>query len=427
MEKIVITPGTLLKKEFLSVPTSKSHSIRAVLLAGLAQGCSTISHLLKSPDVEAAKIFIQSLGAQIKSDKKGILEIEGVGGKPRFSSLEKETIDCGNSGLLLRLATAIASAFLKPFVFTGDYSLKNLRTSSALIHGLKQLGVKINCLEKENFAPWQVQGTALPQKIIIDGKDSQPVSALLFLAALLPKHMEIQILQPQEKPWVDLTLFWLEKLKVPFQREGYSKIVVHGKNVWPAFIYQVPKDFSSLSFPVVSALLLRQSIFINDIDWQDPQGDKQLFYTLKKMGADLEILPQGLKTGPNSCFKGSRIDMDGMVDALPVLAVLGCFCAGETVLYNAKSCRHKESNRIQTIVQELKKMGAHISSLEDGVKIKESRLQGCNILSSHQDHRIAMSLYVAALTAKIPSRLAGIDCIKKTYPGFLDEYCADRL
>ena len=152
-----------------------------------------------------------------------------------------------------------------------------------------------------------------------------------------------------------------------------------------------------------------------------PIGDRKLIYTLQKMGANIKILKNSIKVKKNSKLKSSKIDVNDFIDALPILAVLGCFMEEGLYLYNCAIARKKESDRPYAITKELQKLNANITEKKDSLLIKKSNLKGA-LVSSHNDHRIAMSLVVAALNAKGPSYITNINCIEKSYPKFLEDF-----
>ncbi len=140
------------------------------------------------------------------------------------------------------------------------------------------------------------------------------------------------------------------------------------------------------------------------------------------MGARFESHGSRLLVKKGNGLKGMRIDVNGCIDALPILAVVGCFASGRTEIVNGAIARHKESDRIARIAQELKKMDAHIEERPDGLVIHASHLRGSKELTAHRDHRLAMALSVAALAAEGESQIDGIECVTKSYPPFFDDF-----
>jgi 3-phosphoshikimate 1-carboxyvinyltransferase len=188
----------------------------------------------------------------------------------------------------------------------------------------------------------------------------------------------------------------------------------------------VPGDFSSAAFPIAAALITNSTLTIGNIDFRDCQGDKELISVFQQMGASITIDVDNSTLQVKNHFsplKGILIDINSMIDALPILAVVACFAESETVIRNAAIARHKECNRLSSIAIELHKMGASISETEDGLIIRPSRLVGTTVFS-HNDHRIAMALTCAALGATGQTTILDVHCISKTFPSFLHDFTA---
>lgn len=402
----------------ISLPPSKSHTIRAILLAAFAKGTSLLHNLLDSPDAACAIQAARQFGAKVISTSTG-LAIQGVAGYPRTPS---NVIDAGNSGQVLRFAGALAALSEGYAVITGDDSIRSNRPIQPLLDGLKGLKAWAVSTQENGYAPFIVKGPLQAGRICLDGKDSQPVSALLMAAVFTEGETEIHVQQAGEKPWLALTLSWLDRLDVSYTHCNLEHFIIQGKRARAAFEIRIPGDLSTLAFPLAAALVTNSEILIQHADLQDIQGDKALIYRLQHMGASLEIdsLRSYLKVLTNGKLKGEIIDVNDFIDAVPILAVLGCFAEGETQLVNASIARHKECNRLACITNELKKMGASIEEMEDGLKVRQSRLKGACV-NSHGDHRLAMSLIVAGLGAEGETEVQGIECISKSYPAFLKD------
>lgn len=398
----------------LSPPPSKSHSHRAILFASLAKGKSQIKNILDSSDTEAMVRSCRTLGAYIEKKENG-LEIEGT--KIVFA---ENVIDAGNSGIVLRFCSAIGALATLPIVITGDASIRHQRPMQALLSGLTQLGVRAESMRGDGFAPIIIKGPLKSGKVVLDGLDSQPVSALLIACSLVEGTTEIVVKNPGEKPWVEMTLHWLKKVGVSIEHQDYAHFVVKGRKRWQGFSYHVPCDFSSASYAMAAALVTGSEIEVQHLDLEDVQGDKEVIALFRQMGADICEEKGGLKV-KGGALQGISCDLNGCIDAVPLMAVVGCFAKGKTVLYNVANARNKESNRLRSIVCELKKMGAKIEELEDGLCVETSSLKGCTV-QTYGDQRMALSLAVAAMGAKGRTHLMQAGCHEKTYPGFVVDF-----
>lgn len=395
------------------LPPSKSHTLRAILFASLAQGTSTITNQLASPDTEAMSKACAVLGATISGNT-----VQGRGVNRRLRAAH---VDAQNSGIVLRFVAAAAALSDQPLYITGDESIQKRRVVQPLIDGLQQLGGYAVSCKNNGFAPLSVCGPIRPGTVLIDGSDSQPVSALLIASALLEGQTSIQVTNLGERPWLMLTLDWLQKMAVPVAIDG-NRFVITGMPHFSSFSYAVPGDLSTLSFLLVAALITESDLTIENVDLSDIQGDKVIVQILQRFGAVFEIDSEA-KTlrvqGPQELV-GCDVDVNDCIDALPILAVLACFARNKSRLYNGAIARYKESDRIHAIADGLSKMGASVTEQADGLSIEQSILTGAEG-SSFNDHRIALSLAVAAMGSGSETVVQDIECVRKSYPGFLQD------
>ena len=397
------------------IPPSKSHTLRAILFGALGVGKSTIYNYLASPDTTAMIQACTSLGASI-TDHKDYLEIQGISGN--IVTVDN-IIDANNSGIILRFLTAIAALGSKHIVITGDQSIRENRPMKPLINALMQLGANVVSTKEDDFAPLIIKGPIKPGKVQITGEDSQFVSALLIALALADGPSELEVKKPGELPWVGVTLGWFDRLGIFYKNIDYKTYHLQGKTKYPGFTYTVPTDFSSASFVLAAALITKSEITIENIDMTDSQGDKNLIYLLQKMHAHIKIDNTQLHVNKTESLQGLKIDINNMIDAIPILAVIACFANSPTHIYNGKIARTKECDRISCITKELRKMGAKIDELEDGLIIYPSKLIGCDV-RSHNDHRMAMALAVAGFACDGMSTIDNTTCIEKTFPNFAE-------
>jgi len=419
MKNYFVKKSTL--KGEIVCPSSKSQTMRAILFASLAKGKSKIKNFLKTDDTLAFIDGCQKFGSKI-TIKKNNLEIFGTNKKIKLK--KNEILDVKNSGIALRFLTSIYALGDKKILITGDESICSMRSMLPLIEALNELGAQIKSKEKIGFAPMDILGPFKARKIKIDAKDSQHISSLLIASSLLKDPMTIEAINPKEKPWVSLTLNWLDKFDIKYKNENFEKYVVYPAKKIDAFEYVVPTDFSTILFIIVAALITKSEITIKDVFFDDNQKDQKTIEIFQKFGANIEIdkINKVIKV-KKSLLKGSfSIDVDNFIDSVPILAVLGCFNDGKIILKNAENAKIKESNRLLTIVSELKKMDAKINQTKDGLVVETSILKPA-ILNSHKDHRIALSLLIAGLALEgKPTTLEDVNCISKTYPSFKKDF-----
>ena len=399
----------------LTVPPSKSHTLRAILFATLAKGQSVIHNYLHSPDTDAMIKACRQLGAHITAfDER--LEIKGDLRPP------EDVIDAGNSGQVLRFVGAILALFPGYGVVTGDHSIRHSRPVLPLLEGLTQLGAFAVSLRGDGHAPIIIKGPLKGGSALVNGEDSQPISGLLIASAFGLGKTELFVENPGEKAWIRLTLDWFDRLGIAYQNDHFERYLIYGGSVIQGFEFTVPSDLSSASYSIGAAIITNSELTLRGIDLSDIQGDKEVIFLLQRMGANIAIDSEKktITVLKGHKLKGASIDVNEFIDALPLLAVIGCFAEGVTTLVGGKIARKKESDRISCIVSELKKMGAHIDEQEDGLTVERSDLKGA-LLQSHADHRMAMSLAVASLGAKGASMIEGSECVAKSYRGFFEQ------
>jgi 3-phosphoshikimate 1-carboxyvinyltransferase len=419
MSQFLIRPSSL--HGTVEIPPSKSHTLRAILFAAMANGDSVIRHFLHSPDATAMINAMRSFGAQFELAENE-MRVRGLNGK--LTSAEN-VIDSGNSGQVLRFVGALAGLCPAYTIITGDHSIRHNRPVRPLLDALTQLGCMAVSSRLDGYAPIIIKGPMQPGHAKLPGEDSQPVSGMMIAASFLPGKTTLEVTNPGEKPWIDLTLFWLKKLGIEVTHENYVKYILAGHARIDGFSLSIPGDFSSAAFPIAAALITNSELTLTNIDMHDCQGDKKVIEVLIQMGAKIDIddAKKTLVVRKNSKLKGQRIDVNDFIDATPILSVIGCFAEGKTEIEGASIARKKESDRLHAMATELGKMGASIQEKPDGLIISHSPLKGAH-LSSWHDHRIAMSVSIAALAAKGESKIEGVECIAKTYPTFAHDFRA---
>ena len=394
------------------IPASKSHTIRAVSIAAMAQGVSVLRNPLLSADALSSIAGAREMGAEIETGKDWT--IRGVGGKPVTSC---RLIDVGNSGTTLRIQTALCALADHPVKLDGDKSIRT-RPMTPLLSALEKLGVKV--LESsEGKCPFVIQGPIRGGKTIVNGISSQFLTALLIACPLAEGDTEIIVENLHEKPYVEITLDWLRKMNIQFEQKGLDWFFIKGGQQYKAFERAVPADFSSATFSACAAAITGSEVLIRGLDFADHQGDKALFSYLEKMGVSLKRTQKGIFVKGGK-LHGIDIDMNDTPDALPSLAVTGCFASGTTRLLNVAQARLKECDRITASVTELSKMGARIEELKDGMVIHHSKLKGTHV-HGYDDHRMVMALVVAGLAAEGETIVDTAEAVKVTYPTFVED------
>ncbi len=396
----------------VKIPGSKSHTIRAVYLASLADGVSEISDWLDSLDTQSSIGICNALGAIIeKKDNK--LIITGVSGKPKFA---ENLIDVGNSGTSLRIGISVAALGEKQVSFTGDSQIQR-RPLKPLLRALHNMGVNIHCEKHNDMVPLSVKGPMKGGSVSIDAVSSQFLTSLLIACPLCDSDTTIDVTNLNEKPYVELTLWWLDKMGIKYTSNSeLTHFSIKGRQKYRHFNQPIPADFSSATFFLVLAAISGKEFFLENLDMSDTQGDKDVVKHLEAMGAKIKIEKNGVRIKGDKLV-GRKIDMNAIPDALPAMAVAGCFAEGVTVLHNVPQARLKETDRISVMFTELKKMGADIEELSDALIIKGSKLNSAN-LNGHNDHRIIMALTIAGLNVDGLTTIDTAEAVNITFPDF---------
>ncbi len=423
MKNFFVKKSTM-KGEIL-VPPSKSQTMRSILFASISKGRSKIRNFLKTEDTLAFIEGCKKFKAKIEI-KKNSLEIFGTNRKILLKN--KDKLDVKNSGIALRFFTAIYALSDRKIMISGDKSIKTNRSVKPLIDVLSTLNVDVKSINDTGFAPLQIKGPMICKDIKINGEDSQYISSMLIAFSLLNKKIKIEVTNPKEKPWVNLTLHWLNKMGVKIKNQEFKKFIIsppsrYDKKAFQGFEYTVPTDFSTILFPIAAALITKSSITLKNVVFDDFQKDQETIEIFKKLKANIFIDREKkiIKVEQSSLQGNLEIDVDRFIDSIPILAVIGCYNKGKIIIKNGLNARKKESDRISTITCELKKMQAKIKQTQDGLVVETSKLAAAS-LNSHKDHRIAMALSVAALGVEKPSLIEDVNCINKTYPTFKKDF-----
>ena len=403
----------------VEIPGSKSHTIRAIFIASLASGTSTIKMPLISADTIAALRAASILGAWIKRGDDTVWRISGTGGHLLQPA---GVIDMENSGTGLRLFTAMAALGGFKVRFDGDSSLRT-RKMGPLLEALAQMGATVESTGGQ--CPLAVTGPINGRDVLVDGKTSQYLSALLMVAPLLKNSSTIHVSKLNERPYVLMTVDWLKRQEIEVRfDDSMTCFEVDGGHHYKPFSTLIPVDFSTAAFPLLAAAATGGEVKIPNLDFDDSQGDKAVFDFFAGMGVKI-TRSEHVTTikGPRK-LKAFDLDLNANPDALPVLAVAAACADGVSYLRNVPQARIKETDRIACMTAELRKMGITVEELSDGMIITGGKLKGCDDLQSYKDHRIAMALAIAAMAAEGKSVIKDADCVAVTYPAFIENFKA---
>ena len=400
----------------VAIPGSKSHTIRAVAIAALADGASLIRDPLDSSDAQAAVACYRAMGATIDTSDPKCWKVTGTGGA---ISTPDGIIDVGNSGTTLRVAmgSAALAATGQKVSFTGDEQIQT-RPVGPLIDSLNDLGAKCVSLGNNGKVPVEITGKLTGGKTTIAAATSQYLSSLLLCAPLATGDTQIDVSLLNEPGYVQMTLDWLDKQHIEYENEQMRRFSIKGNQSYKAFDAKVAADFSSATFFLCGAALGGDDVILLGLDFTDSQPDKAVVDYLKAMGADISVGADSV-TVRAAGLHGAELDMNETPDALPAMAVTAAFAEGTTKLLNVPQARNKETDRIACMAQELKKMGVEVEELPDGLIIQGGRPSSAE-LHGWADHRIVMALSLAGLNMDSRFSVDTAEAIGVTFPDYVE-------
>jgi 3-phosphoshikimate 1-carboxyvinyltransferase len=411
-----VTIHTSQLKGTIQAPASKSSMQRACAAALLKKGETIIHNPGHSNDDKAALDIIKKLGAEIEFQHTD-LKIKSKGVNP-----VADTINCGESGLSIRMFTPLVAVCDREIIITGEGSLLN-RPMNFFDEILPQLNVKIK--SNNGKLPLVVWGPLLPSNIEIDGSlSSQFLTGLLMAyAAADAKNVSIKVANLKSKPYIDLTLDILKQfgLQVPvnnnykeFYFKGPAQLSLH-----ESIQYTVEGDWSGGAFLLVAGAIAGP-ITVRGLDLTSSQADKAIIDALMSANAGIAIEAKGIKIHPAK-MNGFNFDATDCPDLFPPLVALAAYCNGETKITGVGRLTHKESNRAVTLQAEFGKMGVKIEWEEDVMIIQGVNKVNGAVVNSHHDHRIAMACGIAALKAEGETIIEEAGAVKKSYPYFFND------
>lgn len=417
---IIGKPGPL-KGEIIT-PGDKSISHRSVILGSLAEGKSTVKGFLKSEDTLSTVNAFKNMGVKIQMSPE-ILEINGVG----IHGLKKAsaTIDAGNSGTTARLLMGLLSG--QDFIseLTGDKYLRK-RPMRRVADPLMLMGADISGKNGAENLPLLINGQKLNSIRYTLPVASAQVKSAIILAGLFANG-ETEIIEPQKTR--DHTERMLSHLGSPLRTKD-SSIFVNPVEKLNTSKLNIPSDISSAAFFIVAALINKGSeIILKNVGLNSARTG--ILEILWKMGGSIEIKDKRMECGEDvgdivvksSDLKGIEIngeDIPRAIDELPIIAAAACFAEGPTVITDAEELRVKETDRIKAVVTEFSKLGANITELDNGMIIEGTGKLNGSICDSWGDHRIAMSLAIAATVSSGETTINNSECVNISYPEFFN-------
>ena len=398
----------------MTCPPNKSYTHRALLIAALAQGESTIKNILRASDTNASIEACKSFGAQIQEKEKSIT----VKGIKEFKP-EDTAIDAANSGTTIRIATAIASLSNAKTVLSGDESLQQ-RPMQPLLDVLESLGAK--CSSTDGKPPVTVTGKVSGGEVTVPGDvSSQFITALLIIAPRIENGLTLNIKGDLvSKPYIDETITSMKKFQVKVEDvTPYKKYIILPQK-YKSTTLTIPSDFSSLALLLSAAVLLGDELEIEMTLGDLPQGDEKIIDFLEILGVEVTMSENSISVKSPERLEGGKFDLHDTPDLLPPLAILSLKTAKPIELFNVKHARYKETDRIAVLARELKKLGIKVKEKEDGLILDApDKLLGAN-LNSENDHRLFMAFCIAGMYIG-DCMVSNPESVKISYPNFISD------
>jgi len=399
---------SVLKGE-LRAPASKSMTQRAIAASLLADGQSIIHNPSYCDDSLAAMSIAVGLGAVVEplADDMTIIG-SGI--------LKEPKLNCGESGLAIRMFSPIAALFPAEITMVGAHSLKN-RPMSMIEEALNQLGVK--CTTSGGFLPLSIQGPLAGGYCEIDGSiSSQLLTGLLIALPLAARDSEIKVNNLKSKPYIDMTIQILKSFGIIVHNSDYKMFHIPGNQKYIPHNYTIEGDWSGGAFLLVAGAINGQ-IGVQGLSTESMQSDMAIMKALEKAGASMKIKDSFIEIS-RSELKPFDFDATESPDLFPPLVALASYCDGVSTIKGVSRLSYKESDRAATLKEEFGKMSIDIELDNDVMSVTGGQPTGGH-LESHDDHRIAMAVAVASLRATGGVYIRDSQCVAKSYPGFFND------
>lgn len=395
----------------LTPPCSKSYAQRALALSLLAEGVSTLSNIEYCQDTRSALSCIRALGARVEEEDASTLRIEG-GLRPLDLRLQ-----VGESGLASRLFTPIAALWNHPIRIEGTGSLLQ-RPMQMMIEPLRRLGVEVT--DTLGRLPFEVCGPMRGGEIEVDGSiSSQFITGLLLALPMAMEDTTLHVDRPVSTPYLDMTIDTAARFGAEIFHKEYREFFIPGRQHYKAQQLAIEGDWSAAAMLLVAGAVAGE-VRVENISALSKQADTAILDALTRAGAYVEVEPNAV-TVVHRPLHGFEFDATNCPDLFPALAVLAAAAEGETLLYGTSRLIHKESNRAETIREEFRKIGIEVDIEEENLmRITAGTIHAAEV-ESHNDHRIAMALAVAALCSDGVMVIDGAESVAKSYPDFFED------
>lgn len=402
----------------VEVPGSKSYTNRALLVAAMSTGVSTLTGALFSDDTHYMSASLRKLGVHIDADeKRSTFEVRGNSGNIPVSGAD---LYIGNSGTTSRSLTAYVSLGHGKFVIDGDEPMRRGRPISDLLDALTQIGVSARSQFDNEHLPVIVEADGLEGgRTRLDvSKSSQFLTALLLIAPCAKNGMEIEVIGKREMPYIDITLAVMEAFGVQVSNQDYQYFRIEDGQHYQPRVYNIEPDASNASYFFAAAALTGGRVTVQHLHSDSAQGDVQFVRILEQMGCQVTFSDTGITvTGPRQ-LKGIDVDMRTISDTSLTLAAIAPFADSKVTIRNIEHTRWQETDRIHAMGTELRKLGVPVVEHRDGLEISPAAITPAAI-DTYEDHRVAMAFSLIGL--KVPGiQINNPECVAKTFPHYFE-------
>ena len=398
----------------ITCPSNKSYTHRAIFLAALSDGKSIVKKILRSNDISATISACRGFGVEVEEVEDKVTINNTID-----STVDSSMINAENSGTTIRIAIAIAALSGGNTTLTGDESLRK-RPMQPILDSLETMGVKTE--SDDGKPPVHINGKIEGKEISIKGDiSSQFISALMIIAPRLPEGLTINVEgELVSKPYVDLTIAIMKKfgVEVKIEEEYRKYLITH--QIYKPTTFSIPSDFSNLALLLAANVLLGDGLRIKINLGDMPQGDEAIVDILERLGVNVTLEEDIVKTESPLLLKGGKFDLSDTPDLLPAIAILALKSEKPIELFNVKHARFKETDRIAILSRELRKIGLDVVEKEDGMILKKSKeVHGAELNSEH-DHRLFMAFSIAGMFVG-ECTVSDPDSVKVSYPEFISD------
>lgn len=410
--KVIAKSGPL--DATVTAPPSKSYSVRALLLAAMSRGNTTVRNCLDADDTRYALEALKTIGF----DVQGSVQRDVTIGERKSMSANEVPIFVGNAGTAMRFFTGWLAFTPGRFLLHGEERMHE-RPIGDLVDVLLGIGGEVEYVEREGYPPLRIRGKKMRGGFdvrISAETSSQFVSALMLGGATLPDGITIRLTAQASAPYIDITADILQTFGAHVERTNGNAIRVRAALLEKAE-YVVEGDYSSASYWFAAAAATRGTMRVRGLAVPTAQGDAGFLDILAAMGCSVDVRESEIEVRGADTLRGGTFDCNATPDIVPTLAAIAPLASSPVEIVNVANLRVKESDRIATVASELRRLGATVEERPDGLRIEPGWSAEPAVIETHNDHRIAMAFAIAGL-ARGNVTIAKEQVVSKSYPRF---------